>query len=215
MCGRRWSAFCARCAALMYAPVPVARTTVRGCPSSRSLALWRETNIRLLRPMLIPLQDCFLDIGGSHWSARSVLLEAWIDLRQTLLERELGEQLRPMYPAISTLGGLCRLRSQTSRGVGALLASPLKPAPGCACSLPTSKHCQTGLPTGHSLQWPPWRRMPPSCGGCPARSSRRSQAAPCCGCRTKTCTLGRTATMQRSVPGACAMCTRSCRACAA
>lgn len=85
--------------------------------------------------MLTPLQDCFLDIGGSHWSARSVLLEAWIDLRQTLLERELGEQLRPMYPAISTLGGLCRLRSQTSRG-GCPLGQPVK-ASTWLCLQPT------------------------------------------------------------------------------
>ncbi|PRW59310.1 Cell division cycle-associated 7 [Chlorella sorokiniana] len=46
-------------------------------------------------------QDCFVDCDGSHWSARFVLLEAWIEVRKRLFGRKLHAPLRSVYRAIS------------------------------------------------------------------------------------------------------------------
>lgn len=51
------------------------------------------------------MQDCFVDCDGSHWSARFVLLEAWIEVRKRLFGRKLHAPLRSVYRAISDVGG--------------------------------------------------------------------------------------------------------------
>lgn len=47
-----------------------------------------------------------MDCERSHWSARVVLMKAWIELQQTLIQRELRAPLRNVYRAISDIGAL-------------------------------------------------------------------------------------------------------------